>query len=117
MLKIIQLMVALLASVSAWAEQPPSAASQMQQIHPLDVPLNTKSEIQFEPGIEADTPPLNDEKIVVNHLNISGAQIYSADDLRALTGFKAGSQLSLSELRTLATKIADFYHRHGYFVA
>ena len=34
-----------------------------------------------------------------------------------VTGFRPGSELTLSELRGMASRIADYYHRNGYFVA
>jgi hemolysin activation/secretion protein len=37
--------------------------------------------------------------------------------LLALTGFKPGSELTISDLRAMASRIADFYHRKGYFLA
>jgi len=37
--------------------------------------------------------------------------------LLAVTGFIPGSELSLSDLRGMASKIANYYHRNGYFVA
>jgi hemolysin activation/secretion protein len=53
----------------------------------------------------------------VNALNITGQSLYSADELVALTGFKPGVELTLTDLRGMATRISDHYHRHGYFVA
>jgi hemolysin activation/secretion protein len=42
---------------------------------------------------------------------------YSEAELLAVTGFIHGSALSLSDLRLMASRIADHYHRNGYFVA
>jgi hemolysin activation/secretion protein len=56
-------------------------------------------------------------KIVVKRLSVSGARAYPEAELLAVTGFAAGSELSLADLRTMAAKIAAFYHRNGYFLA
>ena len=62
--------------------------------------------------------PLADEaKIVVSALHVTGHTIYPEAELLALTGFKPGGELTLSELRGMARKISDHYHRHAYFVA
>lgn len=55
-------------------------------------------------------------KIVVNALRVTGQTLYSEAELIAITGFRPG-ELTLGELRAMATKIADFYHLQGYFVA
>ena len=46
-----------------------------------------------------------------------GQTLYSEAELVAITGFTPGSELTLSELRGMASRIADYYHRNGYFVA
>ena len=56
-------------------------------------------------------------KIVVNTLHVTGQTLYSEAELIAITGFRPGGELTLGELRAMTTKIADFYHRQGYFVA
>ncbi len=61
--------------------------------------------------------PSDDVQIRVNRISITGAQAYAETDLLALTGFQPGRDMSLAALRAMAAKIADFYHRNGYFVA
>jgi len=56
-------------------------------------------------------------RIKVNRLRVTGAKAYSEADLLAVTGFQPGSELSLTDLRGMAARIADYYHRSGYFVA
>jgi hemolysin activation/secretion protein len=98
-------------------QQYPSAGSQMQQIPPT--PVREKSAPKFEVqknGVPAIPKPDN-TKIIVKRLRISGAKAFSDAEMLAVTGFKANSLLSLTDLRGMAAKIADYYHQHGYFVA
>ncbi|HEY8035370.1 MAG TPA: POTRA domain-containing protein [Methylobacter sp.] len=56
-------------------------------------------------------------KVVVNSLRITGNSAYSEAELAGIAGLKPGSELTLTELRSLATKISDYYHNNGYFIA
>ena len=99
------------------AQQPPSAGSQIQQIPPAPTPQRAAPKVEVQPSAQSAAAASEGVKITVNRLNVTGAQVYSEADLLALTGFKPGSQLTLSELRGMASRIADHYHRNGYFVA
>ena len=111
--------VALVAlSQSAFAQIPPGAGGQMQQIPPERV-LQKKAvpPIRIEPvGTPASTAA-DSVKILVNSLNVTGQTLYSEAQLVAITGFKPGSEVSLTELRAMAAKIANHYRTNGYFVA
>lgn len=102
---------------NVWAVEPPSAGSQFQQLPPPPVIQKAVPEIQVERGIAPVAPVADQAKILVNSLHIIGQTLYSEAELVAITGFIPGSLLSLSELRGMASKIADHYHRKGYFVA
>lgn len=118
MLKNKFLPVALLAlSQSVFAVEIPSAGSQMQQIPPAPAPQKTEPRIDVEPRSTVPIPESDSVKIIVQSLRVTGAQAYSEAELLAITGFKPGSDLSLTDLRGMASKIADHYHRNGYFVA
>jgi hemolysin activation/secretion protein len=107
----------LLFSQSPQAAQPPNAASQIQQIPASPEQKHVYPDTVIKP-LETPVLEVGDErKIRVSILKISGAQAYSAETLLAVTGFKPGSELTLSALRSMAQKIADYYHRNGYFVA
>ena len=102
---------------AAFAQQIPSAGSQMQQIPPTPSLQRATPKVDVQP---AGTPTLaqpDTVKIIVNSLRVTGAQAYSEVQLLGLTGFRAGSNLSLSDLRVMAARIADFYHQNGYFLA
>ena len=111
--------VALLAlSQSAFAQLPPSAGGQMQQIPPPPPQQRIPPAVQFDKGsAPAVRAAGGDVKIIVDKLKVTGQTVYSEAELLAVTGFKAGSESSLTELGAMALKIADFYHKNGYFVA
>jgi hemolysin activation/secretion protein len=111
--------IALLAlSQSVFAIGPPSAGSQMQEIPPSPLPpQKAVPEIRVEPEKLPVNPASDRVKIVVKALRVTGQTLYTEADLIAITGFSPGSELTLTELRGMASKIADYYHRNGYFVA
>ena len=63
---------------------------------------------QYEPG---------SLKLVVKSLQIIGSLALSEAELIVVADFKAGSALTLAELRSMAMKIEKFYHARGYIVA
>lgn len=107
----------LVLSSSVFAQQIPSAGGQLQQIPPTPIPEQPAPKLSIEPRSVAESPAVDMAKITVNRLSVTGARIYSEAELLALTGFEPGSMLTLTELRGMAAKIADHYHRNGYFVA
>ena len=118
MSKIKLVTVALLAlSQSAFAQIPPSAGGQMQQIPPAPVLQKAVPQIRIERGGAPAATAADSVKVVVNSLRVTGQALYSEAELIALTGFKPGNELTLTELRAMAAKIAGHYHRNGYFVA
>lgn len=104
-------------SGSVFAQQVPSAGSQLQQIPPVPVSEQASPRLEIEQGEKTVNTETDTATISVNALRVDGATIYSESDLIALTGFQPKSELSLSDLRAMAEKIADYYHDNGYFVA
>ena len=104
-------------SQSLFAQQPPSAGSQIQQIPPAPVPQREAPVIRLEPSSAPASAASDGVKIIVNRLQVSGARAYPEAELLALTGFKPGSELTLGELRAMALKITERYRSSGYFVA
>ncbi|CAN5483437.1 ShlB/FhaC/HecB family hemolysin secretion/activation protein [soil metagenome] len=104
-------------SQGAFAQQPPSAGSQIQQIPPSPVPQKMAPAIRIEPSSAPATPASDAVKVVVNRLQVTGARTYPEAELVALTGFRPGSELSLADLRGMAAKITGRYRSNGYFVA
>lgn len=99
------------------SQQPPSSGSQLQQIPPSPAPQKAAPTIRIEPSSVPATPESDAVKVVVNSLKVTGAISYPAAELVALTGFKPGSELSLTDLRGMASKITEHYRSAGYFVA
>jgi len=104
-------------SNGVFAAEPPSAGNQMQQIPPVPMLEKVIPKIDLQPSQTPAMVAADRVKILVNRLQVTGAQAYSEPTLLAVTGFKPGSELSLTDLRAMAAKIADYYHRNGYFVA
>ena len=120
MSKIPLITVALLAlSQTAFAQivDRPSAGGQILQVPPAPARQRLVPEIRIEQGGMPATQDADAAKITVNSLHVTGEALYSEAHLVAITGFSPGAELTLSELRGMAAKIADYYHRNGYFVA
>ena len=106
------------ASPLARAQQAPTAGSLIQQVPPSPVAPRATPEIRIESGKALVSSGAEPTKILVKSLTVSGqGGLYSEGDLVAVAGFKPGSELTLSDLRAMAAKIADHLHRNGYFVA
>ncbi|MBU4584543.1 MAG: ShlB/FhaC/HecB family hemolysin secretion/activation protein [Proteobacteria bacterium] len=95
----------------------PGAGGQIQQVPPAPIPQKAMPGIQIEQGQAPAIPDSDKVKIVVKSLQVTGQTLYSEAELVAITGFVPGDELTLSELRTMASKIADHYHADGFFVA
>ncbi|MDT9599365.1 ShlB/FhaC/HecB family hemolysin secretion/activation protein [Sphingosinicella rhizophila] len=117
MLKLRLMTLALLgASQAAFAQQPPGAGGQLQQIPPP--PTLEKAAPDMEVERQPLTPPVDSgARVAVQSLDVTGQTLFSEAELVAASGFEAGSMLNLSELRQHAAKIAAFYNDRGYFLA
>lgn len=117
MLKKSLITIAMLAvSHGAFAQQP-DAGSQMQQIPPVPPPQKLEPTVDVVPQSAPTSAETAGVRIVVKSLKLSGAHVYAEAELLALTGFVPGSELSLDELRGMASKIGNHYRSNGYFVA
>lgn len=118
MLKIKLLTLALLAtSHHAFAQQLPGAGSQIQQLPQTPLPQKSLPEIRIEYSTAPAQSGAAESKILVNALRITGAKTYSEAELLALTGFVSGSNLSVTDLSSMAAKITAYYSKQGYFAA
>ncbi|MFJ7566474.1 ShlB/FhaC/HecB family hemolysin secretion/activation protein [Herminiimonas sp. NPDC097707] len=104
----------------AFAQTPPNAGSLNQQIEREQAPLAPAKPIP-EIRIEQDAAPTaavsDHQKILVRSLQVTGAHVYAEAALLDVTGFSASRELTLSELRGMASKIARYYHVRGYLLA
>ena len=99
------------------AAELPSAGSQLQQIPSAPAPEKTAPQFRIQGSAPPAARPGDDATLVVKRLHIVNAKAFPEAELVATTGFKPGSELTLSALRGLAARIADYYHSHGYFLA
>ncbi len=104
-------------SQSIFAQQAPSAGSQMQQIPPVPMQQNAIPKMEVKPAIAPPSAAVDTVSITVNSLRVTGSQAYSESELLALTDFKPGTEMTITDLRAMAARIAGHYHRNGYFVA
>ena len=109
----------LVLSQGVFAQLPPPTlpGSQIQQIPPAPAPQRAIPEIRIEQGATPSLPGADGLRFPVRSLRVTGQTIYTEAELVAVTGFIPGGDLSLADLRGIASKIANHYHRNGYFVA
>ncbi len=119
LLSLMLVLMILLKSQATFAAEPPPSATAGRQIKQIPVsPTLPKvaPEIRIEQG-SAPATTADETKIIVKSLRLTGALLLTNAKLLALTGFKSGSELSLNDLRNMAAKITEYYHKQGYFVA
>jgi len=102
---------------SIFAAEPPGAGGQLQQIPPAPTLQRAVPEVRIEQRDASAIPGSDQVKILVKALRVTGQTLYSEAELIAITGFSPGSELTLTELRSMAAKIADHYRKNGYFLA
>ncbi|WP_175540827.1 ShlB/FhaC/HecB family hemolysin secretion/activation protein, partial [Janthinobacterium sp. 551a] len=107
----------LVAIQSAWAVDPPSAGSQLQQIPAAPQLPKAAPAIRVQQGNVPATAVADTTRITVRRLQISAPPVFPESELIAATGFVPGSELTLGELRAMAARIASHYQNHGYFLA
>lgn len=66
---------------------------------------------------QAPVPAATDTtEIRVNQIKITGNPVFSESELLAISGFVPETDLTLSDLRGIAGKLASFYRNKGYFL-
>jgi len=110
--------VALIAmSQNALAQAPVGAGGQIQQIPVAPALRSSIPDLPIKREQTLTVPEAAGPKFPVTSLHVTGQTRFSEAELIAATGFKPGSELSLADLRGLASRITDLYNRSGYFVA
>jgi hemolysin activation/secretion protein len=95
----------------------PDAGSQMQQIPAAPTPQKMAPKIEVRQENVQNAPTTDNARMLVQSLHVTGQTLYSEEELLTITGFVPGREMTLSELRGMALRIADLYHRKGYFAA
>lgn len=101
----------------AYAVDPPGAGSQLQQIPATPQLKKAAPEIRVQQGNVASVVAGDTTRIRVQSLRVTSPPLFAESELIAATGFVPGSELSLNDLRAMASRIADYYHTRGYFLA
>lgn len=96
---------------------PPGAGGQIQQVPPAPVPQRAIPEIRIEKGSAPAISGADSLRFPVRSLRVTGQTLYTEAELVAITGFVAGGDVTLADLRGMASRIAAHYNRNGYFVA
>ena len=95
----------------------PGAGGQIRQIPPAPSEQRAVPEIRREQGNAPVVPAPDNTRILVKSLHVVGQTLYTEEALVATSGFVPDRKLTLTELRGMAARISDYYHRNGYFVA
>lgn len=103
-------------TLPALAQQAPTAGSTLRQIPPAPAPARLAPKVDVAPAA-SPAASADGATMLVRRLRVRGAQAYTEAQLLAVTGFVPGSVLTLDALNRMAARIADHYHRNGYFVA
>lgn len=101
------------------AQTPPSAGSLNQQIERErpESPVESEPALRIQQGTTTLTPTADQQKILVKSLRITGARVYTLEQLLAVTGFSAERELTLGELRSFTAAISGHYRENGYPLA
>lgn len=108
----------LVAAFGPWAQQAPTAGSQLQQIPASpSLPRRAPDWQQGAPSAAAPGTSANTAAILVKALAFTGNTLFAAAELERTSGFTPGSRYTLAELRKLAAKVTAHYRDQGYFLA
>ncbi|HEY5721825.1 MAG TPA: ShlB/FhaC/HecB family hemolysin secretion/activation protein [Allosphingosinicella sp.] len=119
MLKFSLVTMALLAtSQTAFAQQaPPGAGGQLQQIPPAPAPEKKAPELEFERPGAPDDNVAGGATVRVESVRVTGNSLFSDAELIAVANVPPGREMSLSDLRAAAARIAALYNERGYILA
>jgi len=95
----------------------PGAGTQLQQLPQVPRTEKTTPELDFQQDAPLAAPSDSGASILVTGLRITGQTAFSEAELLQTTGFEAGQEMTLAELRALTTRISDYYHARGIFLA
>lgn len=99
------------------APQIPGAGTQLNQLPPQEPPQRAEPQIRIEKATSPAMAGAPSVSVLVNDLQFTGAHVYTTAELLTITRFTPGSQLTLSELQAMASRITEHYRSKGYFVA
>jgi hemolysin activation/secretion protein len=106
-----------LAVQGAWAQTPPSAGGQLQQIPAVPAAPGLLTPVQVPPQAAVPSAAVSGRLFRVQALHLTGVSVYNDDDLLKVAGFEANRDQSLASLQAMAERISDHYRRDGYLLA
>jgi hemolysin activation/secretion protein len=106
----------LAATPAVHAQQVPSAGTQLQQL-PQIQPAEKPAPDLLMPKTDASPATAGGASVPVQSLSLAGQTLFSEETLISASGFSPGAQFTFAQLRDLATRISDYYHARGYFLA
>lgn len=109
--------IAVAGQIASAQQFSPGVGAQLQQIPPVVRPEKLAPDLIIERNKPPADTTTGGARIRVDALHVTGQTLYSEDELIAISGFVAGHDMNLGELRALAERITDFYNAHGYFLA
>ncbi|TBR14535.1 MAG: ShlB/FhaC/HecB family hemolysin secretion/activation protein, partial [Lysobacter sp.] len=104
-------------SESLLAQQLPGAGTQLRQLPATPDRPQSAPDIRIEEATAPVAPDADSVRVLVRELRVTGARVYTAQQLIAIAGFTPGSELTLADLQAMAARITAHYRQHGYFVA
>ena len=114
----------LVAQVS-WAQTPPTAGGQMQQVPPsptrpdtwnLDL-QNSPDPIRVQPQVTPVQGLASGAVFTLQRLQVTGASAFAEAELLKVAGFEPGREVSLQALQAMAERITQHYRRNGFLMA
>ncbi len=95
----------------------PGAGEQLREIPPPPVLQRRLPDVRIDQPAPPAGPAVDERPFLVQSLRVTGQTVYSEAELVSIAGFVRGGEQKLSDLRAMAARIADHYHKNGYFVA
>src|SRR6267142_6226056 len=66
---------------------------------------------------QSQTPPLDETRVLVSRFLVTGASVFTPEQLRGLVADGEGRELTLAQIEGFAARITAFYREHGYILA
>jgi hemolysin activation/secretion protein len=107
----------LLLSQGVIAQTMPSAGSQMQQLPPVPGVPKTAPRVEVAPSVNPLVPSKAGTVFVAQHLNVTGASVFTQAELLKVADFEPGRDMNLRALYVMAHKITQHYRQAGFLVA
>ena len=107
----------LAASPAVQAQTVPNAGTQLQQLPQPPAAAKPVPNLDFDRAAPAPAATAPGLSIRVTALQVTGQTAFSEAELLGATGFVPGTEMTLAKLRAAASKVSDYYHARGYFLA